>query len=416
MLIKMDELPGKNDLRDRFLIQAAWKDDPAEEVQAFWERGPKKDQMFQKKIASELFLPDEQKMEDFQELAAGMMKETVQEVETAAAPGLAEGGAVGSRWPPTTSPTGAPPTYAPGAAPTGFAAQAPVQRARGLHAWDEAAGAAPEDLHFAEGQEFELVSEEPGGGWYTGRINGVEGIFPSNFVEVVAVPAAAPAAGPPGYTAQAAAPAAAPTGCAPPASAGFATSSQVVMSGLIKKSSAGKKDQFGNEVKSKKQVSWKNRWLVLSSCARPGAVDGEVGAMLRFYKSHRDFIAGKVALGEICLVASETGAQLGPEPNSFIVTTPARDFVCQVPITDGSAMTSTEMEAKKWVAVITQTIDQTIAQAAAPGLAEGDAVGSRWPPTTPNTEARSDMNEAPQLVAAVQQQSQPSPEPEPEPQ
>jgi ankyrin repeat protein len=44
------------------------------------------------------------------------------------------------------------------------------------------------------------------------------------------------------------------------------------------------------------------------------------------------------------------------------------------------------MEAKKWVAAITKTIDQTIAQAAAPGLAEGGAVGSRWPPTTPGAQ------------------------------
>ena len=88
VLIKMDELPGKNDLRDRFLIQAAWKDDPAEEVQAFWKRGPKKDELYQKKFSSELFLPDEteeQKAEERQELAVEMLEESVQEVETAAA-------------------------------------------------------------------------------------------------------------------------------------------------------------------------------------------------------------------------------------------------------------------------------------------------------------------------------------------
>ncbi len=157
---------------------------------------------------------------------------------------------------------------------------------------------------------------------------------------------------------------------------------EVVMSGLIKKSSAGKKDQFGNEVKSKKKVSWKNRWLVLSSCARPGAVDGEIDAMLRYYKSHRDFIAGKDALGEIRLVASETGAQLGPEPNGFIVTAPARDFICQVPTTDSTALTTAEKEAKKWVAAVTKTIDQTTAQAAAAELGEGGVPGARWPPTT----------------------------------
>lgn len=64
-----------------------------------------------------------------------------------------------------------------------------VRRARALHAWDEAAGAAGDDLHFTAGQEFELVSESiPGGGWYTGNIDGTEGIFPGNFVDVIEVP------------------------------------------------------------------------------------------------------------------------------------------------------------------------------------------------------------------------------------
>eukprot|EP01043_Picozoa_sp_COSAG02_P056420 COSAG02_NODE_6686_length_3420_cov_4.155074_2_plen_398_part_00 len=56
VLRKMPELPRKSDLGDRFLIQAAWKDDPAEEVQAFWKRGPKREELFQKKFPSELFL------------------------------------------------------------------------------------------------------------------------------------------------------------------------------------------------------------------------------------------------------------------------------------------------------------------------------------------------------------------------
>jgi hypothetical protein len=84
VLIKMDQLPTSTDLKDRFLIQAAWKDDPAEEVQAFWKRGPKKDELFQKKFSSELFLPDEteeQKEEERAELAAEMQEESVQEVE-----------------------------------------------------------------------------------------------------------------------------------------------------------------------------------------------------------------------------------------------------------------------------------------------------------------------------------------------
>ena len=59
VLLKMDELPEPASLKDRFLIQAAWKDDPLEEVTAFWNRGPAKSQLFQKKFSSELFLPDQ---------------------------------------------------------------------------------------------------------------------------------------------------------------------------------------------------------------------------------------------------------------------------------------------------------------------------------------------------------------------
>ena len=68
--------------------------------------------------------------------------------------------------------------------------------------------------------------------------------------------------------------------------------------------------------------------------ARPGAVGGETDCMLRYYRSHKDFIQGKDSLGEIRLVATETGAQLDPAqgPATFIVTAPGRDFVCQVTI------------------------------------------------------------------------------------
>ena len=53
VLIEMDELPVSADLRDRFLIQAAWRDDPSEDVQAIWRRGPTKSQM---KFSSKLLL------------------------------------------------------------------------------------------------------------------------------------------------------------------------------------------------------------------------------------------------------------------------------------------------------------------------------------------------------------------------
>ena len=64
-----------------------------------------------------------------------------------------------------------------------------MRRARALHAWDGTAGVAATDLHFTVGQEFEIVSESaPGGGWYTGSIDGTEGIFPGNFVDVIEAP------------------------------------------------------------------------------------------------------------------------------------------------------------------------------------------------------------------------------------
>ena len=41
------------------------------------------------------------------------------------------------------------------------------------------------DLAFKKGDMIELVSEEPGDGWVTGRLNGVEGILPLNYVQRV---------------------------------------------------------------------------------------------------------------------------------------------------------------------------------------------------------------------------------------
>ena len=82
-----------------------------------------------------------------------------------------------------------------------------VRRARALHAWDAASGAAADDLHFTAGQEFELVSESvPGSGWYTGILDGTKGIFPGNFVEVIEVPADTAVAAPVAVPGRAAAP------------------------------------------------------------------------------------------------------------------------------------------------------------------------------------------------------------------
>eukprot|EP01043_Picozoa_sp_COSAG02_P023490 COSAG02_NODE_1256_length_13576_cov_12.901981_12_plen_309_part_00 len=73
-----------------------------------------------------------------------------------------------------------------------------VRRAKALHAWDEASGAAATDLHFTAGQEFDIISESvPGGGWYTGNIDGTEGIFPGNFVDLIEVPEVSAPSSPP---------------------------------------------------------------------------------------------------------------------------------------------------------------------------------------------------------------------------
>jgi hypothetical protein len=76
VLIKTEELPDPGSLRDRFLIQAAWKEDPNEDVTAFWKRPHDKPKLFQKKFSSELFLPDEtaKQIEEERELAAAELQ------------------------------------------------------------------------------------------------------------------------------------------------------------------------------------------------------------------------------------------------------------------------------------------------------------------------------------------------------
>ena len=39
------------------------------------------------------------------------------------------------------------------------------------------------DLPFGEGQRFDVVSEEPGQGWWTGVLDGILGIFPRDYAE-----------------------------------------------------------------------------------------------------------------------------------------------------------------------------------------------------------------------------------------
>lgn len=52
---------------------------------------------------------------------------------------------------------------------------------RAVRPWTEATGAAATDLHFNTDALIELISDEPGGGWVTGKIGSEEGIFPQNY-------------------------------------------------------------------------------------------------------------------------------------------------------------------------------------------------------------------------------------------
>ncbi|KAH9958574.1 SH3 domain-containing protein [Russula dissimulans] len=70
--------------------------------------------------------------------------------------------------------------------------QPSLQRARALWAYNED-GSEPNDLSFRTGDIIEVVAET-NSDWWTGKVNGKEGIFPSNYVEKIPQPA-----GPPSY-------------------------------------------------------------------------------------------------------------------------------------------------------------------------------------------------------------------------
>ncbi|KAI0048960.1 SH3-domain-containing protein [Auriscalpium vulgare] len=71
-----------------------------------------------------------------------------------------------------------------------------IQRAKALWSYNEN-NSEPNDLSFRGGDIIEIVTET-NADWWTGRINGRQGLFPSNYVEKLDSPASAP---PPSYPA-----------------------------------------------------------------------------------------------------------------------------------------------------------------------------------------------------------------------
>ncbi|KAI0261549.1 hypothetical protein BC834DRAFT_895810 [Gloeopeniophorella convolvens] len=73
-----------------------------------------------------------------------------------------------------------------------------VQRARALWAYNEN-GSEPNDLSFRAGDIVEIVSET-NSDWWTGKINGRQGLFPSNYVEKIPSSGGPPSYPPPNDT------------------------------------------------------------------------------------------------------------------------------------------------------------------------------------------------------------------------
>ncbi|KAJ3567853.1 hypothetical protein NP233_g6088 [Leucocoprinus birnbaumii] len=94
---------------------------------------------------------------------------------------------------PTPTPRAAVPPPLPAPAPAAPA----VPQARALWAWT---GQDAGDLSIAQGDIIEIV-EETNNDWWTGRVDGRQGIFPASYVERVKAPvtAPAPASGRPAY-------------------------------------------------------------------------------------------------------------------------------------------------------------------------------------------------------------------------
>jgi hypothetical protein len=58
-----------------------------------------------------------------------------------------------------------------------------TRQGKTLFAWNAAGGAAEGDLLFEADTIVELVNDEPGDGWSTGRLSGVEGVYPTAYVQ-----------------------------------------------------------------------------------------------------------------------------------------------------------------------------------------------------------------------------------------
>lgn len=58
-----------------------------------------------------------------------------------------------------------------------------TRQGKALFAWNAAGGAAEDDLLFETATIIDLVNDEPGDGWSTGRLAGVEGVYPTAYVQ-----------------------------------------------------------------------------------------------------------------------------------------------------------------------------------------------------------------------------------------
>ena len=74
--------------------------------------------------------------------------------------------------------------------------QPQARQAKAVYPWNPSIGAQQGDLVFEAGTIIEIVSDLPGDGWSTGRLNGQEGTYPSTYVEEIAAAPPPPAPNP----------------------------------------------------------------------------------------------------------------------------------------------------------------------------------------------------------------------------
>ncbi|KAF8207212.1 SH3 domain-containing protein [Mycena galopus ATCC 62051] len=83
-------------------------------------------------------------------------------------------------------------TPPPSTAPPSYPQALPAQHARAKALWDfNEDGQNSQDLSFRTGQIIEIL-EETNSDWWTGLLNGREGVFPANYVEKLPPPAPSP--------------------------------------------------------------------------------------------------------------------------------------------------------------------------------------------------------------------------------